>query len=403
MLSKRYEPFFDYFRVECIDLFIDNKFLCILKGNEVIIHIMNDVNDEYYMKLAIALAKKGRGYVSPNPLVGAVIVKHGRIISRGYHHRFGGNHAEINALKNAAEDVAGSTLYVTLEPCCHEGKTPPCINSIIKHKIARVVIGAIDSNPLVSCRSIKHMQSCGIEVKTGVLEPECRKLNEIFFHYMETGLPFVTIKYAQTLDGRIATATGESQWISSDASLKFTHQLRAAHDAILVGTGTVIKDDPELTVRLVRGHNPLRVIVDSELKISRQAKIFQKISEAKTLIATIKTAVDPQFRNLAGLGAEIVTIDADEKGNVDLKKLFKILAGRNVSSILIEGGAQIITSVLKNNLANRLVTIVAPKIIGSGIEAVGDLNIRSLKAAKRLSIQKVSRRGDDIIIDSRLN
>ena len=363
---------------------------------------MNNVNDEYYMKLALALARKGRGYVSPNPMVGAVIVKNGRIISRGYHKRFGDNHAEINAINNTTEDIAGSTLYVNLEPCCHKGKTPPCIDSIIEHKIARVIIGTIDSNPLVSCRGIDCLQNHGIEIKTGVLEPECRKLNEKFFHYMETGLPFVTIKYAQTLDGRIATATGESQWISSEASLKFTHQLRAAHDAILVGAGTVIKDNPELTVRLVRGRNPLRVIVDSELKISQQAKVFQNISGARTLIATIKTAHDPQFQNIAGSGAEIITIKADRKGNVDLKKLFKTLAGRKISSILIEGGAQIITSVLKNNLANRLVTIIAPKIIGSGIEAVGDLNIRSLGAAKILSIQKISRCGDDIIIDSRL-
>ena len=363
---------------------------------------MNNVNDEYYMKLALALARKGRGYVSPNPMVGAVIVKNGRIISRGYHKRFGDNHAEINAINNTTEDIAGSTLYVNLEPCCHKGKTPPCIDSIIEHKIARVIIGTIDSNPLVSCRGIDCLQNHGIEIKTGVLEPECRKLNEKFFHYMETGLPFVTIKYAQTLDGRIATATGESQWISSEASLKFTHQLRAAHDAILVGAGTVIKDNPELTVRLVHGRNPLRVIVDSELKISQQAKVFQNISGARTLIATIKTAHDPQFQNIAGSGAEIITIKADRKGNVDLKKLFKTLAGRKISSILIEGGAQIITSVLKNNLANRLVTIIAPKIIGSGIEAVGDLNIRSLGAAKILSIQKISRCGDDIIIDSRL-
>ncbi len=361
------------------------------------------MNDEYYMKQAIALAQKGRGYVSPNPMVGAVIVKNGRIIGRGYHQRFGGNHAEINALKNAAEDVDDSTLYVTLEPCCHEGKTPPCIDSIIEHKIARVVIGTIDSNPLVSCKGINCLQSCGIDVKIGVLENNCRQLNEIFFHYMETGLPFVTMKYAQTLDGRIATATGKSQWISSEASLKFTHQLRAAHDAILVGAGTVIKDNPELTVRLVRGRNPLRVIVDSELKISQQAKIFQNISLAKTLIATIRTAADPQFQCLADSGVEIITIKADKKGNVDLIKLFKILAARKISSILIEGGAKIITSVLKNNLANRLVTIIAPKIIGSGIEAVGDLNIRKLSSAKILSIQKVLRRGDDIIIDSRTN
>ena len=361
------------------------------------------MQDEYYMKLALKLAKKGRCYVSPNPLVGAVIVKEGQIIGRGYHQHYGGNHAEINALDNASEDVAGSTLYVTLEPCCYEGKTPPCIDSIIKHKIARVVIGTIDSNPLVSCRGINHLQSCGIEVKTGVLEPECRELNEVFFHFMETKMPFVTIKYAQTLDGRIATVTGQSQWISSAPSLKFTHKLRASHDAILVGVGTVIKDNPELTVRLVRGHNPLRIIVDSTLKIPQKSKILQNLSKNKTIIATIKKASDPQFQRLTNLGAEVITIVADKQGNVDLEKLLKMLAKRNISSVIIEGGAQIITSILINNLANRLVTIIAPKILGKGIEAVGDLKISNLDLAKKLSIRKITRSGDDIIIDSRLN
>jgi diaminohydroxyphosphoribosylaminopyrimidine deaminase/5-amino-6-(5-phosphoribosylamino)uracil reductase len=360
------------------------------------------MNDEYYMKLAIALARKGRFYVGPNPMVGAVIVKKGMIIGRGYHQRFGGNHAEINAIHNAGEDIAGSTLYVTLEPCCHEGKTPPCTDSIIKNKIARVVIGTIDSNPLVSCQGINYLQSCGIEVKTGVLENECRKLNEKFFHYIETGLPFVTVKYAQTLDGRIATATGESQWISSTASLKFAHQLRAEHDAILVGRKTVDKDNPELTVRLVKGRNPLRVIVDSELKISPTAKVLQNISKSPTLIATIKKPDDARFKRIAATGAEIITVKADKDGRVDLRTLFKFLAERKISSVLVEGGAQIITSVLKNNLANRIVTIIAPKIIGKGIEAVGDLNITNLDLAKILSIQKVTRNGNDIIIDSRL-
>jgi diaminohydroxyphosphoribosylaminopyrimidine deaminase/5-amino-6-(5-phosphoribosylamino)uracil reductase len=360
------------------------------------------MKDEYYMKMALKLAEKGRGKVSPNPMVGAIIVKDGRIIGRGYHQRYGGNHAEINALKNASEDVACSTLYVTLEPCCHEGKTPPCIDSITKHKIARVVIGTIDSNPLVSCQGINYLQSCGIEVKTGVLESECRKLNEVFFHFMETKLPFVTIKYAQTLDGRIATARGDSQWISSAPSLKFTHKLRAAHDAILVGAGTVIKDNPELTVRLVRGRNPLRVIVDSALNIPAKSKVLQNLSQNKTIIATIKKADNPQFQRLANLGAEIITIDADKQGNVDLKKLLLMLAKRNISSLLIEGGAQIITSILINNLANRLVTIIAPKILGKGIEAVGNLKINNLDLAKKLSITKISRSGEDIIIDSRL-
>ena len=361
------------------------------------------MKDEYYMKIALKLAQKGRGYVSPNPLVGAVIVKEERIIGRGYHQHYGGNHAEINALKNASEDACGSTLYVTLEPCCHEGKTPPCIDSITKHKIARVIIGSIDPNPIVSCRGISNLQSCGIDVKTGVLEPECRKLNEVFFLFMEKKLPFVTIKYAQTLDGRIATATGQSKWISSAASLKFTHKLRAQHDAILVGAGTVIKDNPELTVRLVRGRNPLRIIVDSALKIPAKSKVLQNLSQNKTIIATIKKASDPQFQRFTNLGAEVITIAADKQGNVDLKKLLKILAQKNISSLLIEGGAQIITSILMNNLANRMVTVIAPKIIGKGIEAVGDLKIRNLDSAKKLSIRKITRSGDDIIIDSRLS
>jgi diaminohydroxyphosphoribosylaminopyrimidine deaminase / 5-amino-6-(5-phosphoribosylamino)uracil reductase len=360
------------------------------------------MNDEYYMKLALDLARKGRGCVSPNPMVGAIIVKNGRIIGRGYHQRFGGNHAEINAIKNAGSNVKGSTLYVTLEPCCHEGKTPPCINSIIEHKIARVVISAVDSNPLVCREGVNSLQNSGIEVQTGVLEEESRKLNEVFFHYMETGMPFITIKYAQTLDGRIATATGNSQWISSEASLKYAHRLRAEHDAILVGRGTVEKDNPELTVRLVRGRNPLRVIIDSELNISEKAKVLRNTSSAPTLIATVKTGADPRFKKLAALGAEIITVKADKKGNVDLKKLFKILAERKISSVLIEGGAQIITSVLKNNLAQRLVTVIAPKIIGKGIEAVGDLDIKNLESAKILSVHKILKRGDDIIIDSRL-
>jgi len=360
------------------------------------------MKDEYYMKIALKLAQKGLGYVSPNPLVGAVIIKEDRIIGQGYHQLYGGNHAEINALTNASEDVYGSTLYVTLEPCCHNGKTPPCIDSIIKHKIARVVIGTIDPNPLVSCRGINHLKSCGIEIKTGVLERECRNLNEVFFHFMETKLTFVTIKYAQTLDGRIATATGQSKWISSAASLKFTHKLRASHDAILVGVGTVIKDNPELTVRLARGRNPLRVIVDTALKIPAKSKVLQNLSETKTIIATIKKANDRQFQRLTSLGAEVITIATNKQGNVDLKKLLKILAQRNISSILIEGGAQVITSTLSNNLANRLVTIIAPKILGKGIEAVGDLKINNLDLAKKLSIRKISRSGDDIIVDSRL-
>ena len=361
------------------------------------------MNDEYYMKLALRLARKGQGYTSPNPMVGAILVKNNRIIGQGYHRYCGTEHAEVNAIRNAGSNSAGATLYVTLEPCCHHGQTPPCTEIIIKNKIARVVVGSIDTNPLVSCRGINLLRASGIEVKSGVMENECRLLNEIFFHYMETGLPFITLKYAQTIDGRIATATGDSKWISSNKSLVFTHKLRAQHDAILVGINTVMKDNPELTVRNVRGSNPVRVIVDANLIISRRAKVLQNLDKAGTLIATTKKTTNSDFKKIAASGAVVLTCRATNTGRVDLKDLFKKLAGLNITSVLIEGGARIITSVLKENLAQRLIVVIAPKILGTGTEAVGDLNIRRLDKAKLLYIRKIWHRNSDIIIDSRLH
>jgi diaminohydroxyphosphoribosylaminopyrimidine deaminase/5-amino-6-(5-phosphoribosylamino)uracil reductase len=360
------------------------------------------MNDEQFMKQALKLAAKGRGYASPNPMVGAVIVKKGRIIGQGWHRCCGENHAEVNAIQNATENVAGSTMYVTLEPCCHSGKTPPCTDLIIQKKIKRDVIGTADSNPLVSCKGINHLKATGIEVKAGVLEDQCRSLNEVFFHFMETGLPFVTVKYAQTLDGRIATATGQSQWISSPASLKFAHQLRAEHDAILVGIGTVLKDNPTLTVRMVRGRNPLRIVVDNCLTVTTDFNVMQDLSGMPTLIATTKSSSDPAFRALAKAGAELVRVRSDKNNHVSLQQLLQLLAARNISSVLIEGGSQIITSALKDNLVNRLVTVIAPKILGKGIEAVGDLNIRNLEKAKKLSVRSVAKKGSDVIMDCRV-
>jgi diaminohydroxyphosphoribosylaminopyrimidine deaminase/5-amino-6-(5-phosphoribosylamino)uracil reductase len=360
------------------------------------------MKDEHYMKLALKLAARGRGYASPNPMVGAVIVKKNRIIGKGYHACCGQNHAEVNAIQDSTESVADATLYVTLEPCCHHGKTPPCTDLIIRHKIKRVVIGSTDSNPLVSCQGIHCLQGKGIEITTGILEDECRNLNEVFFHYMETGLPYITVKYAQTLDGRVATKTGRSQWISSPDSLVFAHKLRAEHDAILVGIGTVLADNPTLTVRRTRGRNPVRIVVDSGLKIKMDANVMQNLSRTPTLIVTTRKASDKRSRQLAMAGADIITVAGDRYGHVDLKKMLPMLASRNISSVLIEGGSQIITSALKDNLVNRLVTVIAPKIIGQGIEAVGDLKIRDLCDVKLLTIRRVLRKGDDVIIDSRL-
>ncbi|MEE9936296.1 MAG: bifunctional diaminohydroxyphosphoribosylaminopyrimidine deaminase/5-amino-6-(5-phosphoribosylamino)uracil reductase RibD [Deltaproteobacteria bacterium] len=359
------------------------------------------MKDDDYMKLALKLAARGRGYASPNPMVGAVIVKNNRIIGRGYHHCCGENHAEVNAIANATENVSGSTLYVTLEPCCHHGKTPPCTDKIIAHRITRVVIGATDSNPLVSCRGISCLQEAGIAVTTGVLEKESRDLNEVFFHFMEKGRPFVTVKYAQSLDGRIATATGQSQWISSPASLKFAHQLRARHDAILVGSKTVLADNPTLTVRHVRGRNPVRIILDSKLVTPRDANVMQNLSEAPTLIVTTRDSADPRFQALSSAGATMITVDADTDGRINLNSLFQLLARQKISSVLIEGGAKVITAALKNDLVDRLVVVTAPKILGRGIEAVGDLGIRDLAQARVFSICKILKKGPDFIIDAR--
>jgi len=361
------------------------------------------MTDEDFMRRALKLARKGQGYTSPNPMVGALVVKNGRIIGEGYHRRCGTAHAEVNAIRNAGPEAQDATLYVTLEPCCHHGKTPPCTDFIVQNKIARVVIGTMDVNPLVACRGIEALRTNGITVEVGVLEKECQALNEVFFHYMKTGLPFVTLKYAQTLDGRIATVSGQSRWISSEESLNFAHKLRAQHDAILVGINTVMADNPELTVRRARGRNPLRVVVDSHLKIPSTAKVLQNLDRAKTLIATTRKKNDKKFQRLTASGATVVACRADRNGKVSLKDLFHKLAARGISSVLIEGGSQIITTTVKENLAQRLVVTVAPKILGKGLPAVGDLNIRRLTQAKPIFVKKVRQNGTDLIIDARFD
>ncbi len=276
------------------------------------------MTDEDFMRRALRLARKGEGRVSPNPLVGAVIVRDGRIIAEGYHRRCGGNHAEIDAIANATEPVAGATFYVTLEPCSHTGKTPPCVDALIALRPGRVVVGTIDPNPLVSGRGIAALERHGIETKAGVLEEECRRQNEVFFKYIRTGVPFVTLKFALTLDGRIATAAGHSRWISSPASLRFAHRLRRAHDAILVGAGTVLTDDPELTCRLVRGKNPLRIVVDSHLRTSPEARVFD-VRQSPAIAAATRKAPEERRRLFEQKGIEVLELDADEGGRVDLQ------------------------------------------------------------------------------------
>lgn len=355
--------------------------------------------DEQYMRLALKLAQKGLGKTSPNPMVGAVIVKDGRIIAQGYHHAFGADHAEVDALKHAQEDVAGATLYVTLEPCRHFGKTPPCTDAILQSKIGRLVIGMLDPDPRMKGESVKLLNRNGIKTTVGVLEAACLALNEKYIKHRTTGVPFVTLKWAQTLDGRIATAQGSSRWISSPESQKLAHQLRAANDAILAGVNTVIMDNPELTTRLVKGRNPLRVILDSQLRIPLDSKVLANQKTAKTLVAATPRASKQKLAALQKMGIEVLTIPPDSQGRVDLKKLLQALGKREISSLLVEGGGEVITSFLRLGLADKLVVIIAPRILGTGTDAVGDLNITDLAKAYRLTIERVYRSGVDIVVE----
>jgi len=360
------------------------------------------MTDESYMKRALSLARKGKRWTSPNPMVGCVVVKEGRIIGEGYHKRFGENHAEINAINSASESLEGSTFYVSLEPCSHYGKTPPCVDRIIDSGAACVIAGVLDPNPSVSGRGIKKLKNHGIETRVGVLEEECRDLNEKFFTFMTTKIPFVTLKYAQTIDGRIASATGHSQWISSKASRRFAHALRAEHDAVLVGVDTVIRDDPELTVRLARGRNPVRVIVDSTLRIPEDVTVLQNQRKATTLIAVTPQSSQKKRLHFRERGIETIVIDEDGAGRVDLRKLLIALGEKGLSSVLVEGGSNIITSFVKEGLPDRIVIITAPKILGRGIEAVGDLGIQTVDESIRLSVKRIMKKGDDIVADLRL-
>jgi len=359
-------------------------------------------HDEKYMRQALGLARRGLGKTSPNPMVGAVIVKGGRVIGEGYHRYFGGNHAEVDAINNATEDVSGATMYVTLEPCCHYGKTPPCVEAVIRSNIGRVVIGTLDPYPEMRGKSREILQQHGIESSVGVLEEECRALNEVYLKYTTTGIPFVTVKFAQTLDGRIAAA-GSSRWISSPESRKLAHRLRTHHDAILVGLGTVLADDPELTVRLARGRNPTRIILDSRLRIPLEARVLADQPAARTLVAATPAADKEKLAALRKMGIEVVTVPPDAQGKVDVRELLKILAQRQVSSVLVEGGAETITSFLRLGLADKLVVFIAPKILGKGTDSVGELNITDISRALKLSFERVYRSGEDIVVEARVH
>lgn len=362
--------------------------------------------DIQYMKRALELAKKGIGFTSPNPLVGAVIVKDGEIIGEGYHQVYGGNHAEVNAFKNAKKDVQGATMYITLEPCSHYGKTPPCAKAIVEHGIKKVVIGLKDPNPLVSGRGIKILQEAGIEVIDGVLEEEGRELNEVFLKYITTNIPFCLMKTAMTLDGKIATHTGDSKWVTGEVSRKYVHELRQRLSGIMVGVGTIIADDPMLTTRLegIKARDPVRIIVDTLAKIPLEAKVLNLSSNAKTIIATTEGASEDKLKKLKEKGAEIIITPLKNK-KVDLGYLMRALGELKIDSVLLEGGSRLNYSAIEEGIVDKVHAFIAPKIIG-GEDAktpVGGEGRELMKEAITLNHIKVKNFGEDIMIEGYIN
>lgn len=351
------------------------------------------------MELAIELAKKGEGKVNPNPMVGALIVKDGTIIGEGYHEKYGEGHAEVNAFKSLKEDPSGATMYVTLEPCSHYGKTPPCVDKIIQSKIKRVVIGMIDPNPLVSGNGVDKLKRAGIEVKVGVLEDKCKKLNEIFIKYILTKNPFVVLKTAMSLDGKIATRTGESKWITSEKSRLEVHNLRNKLSAIMVGVNTVIKDNPELTCRIENGNDPIRIIVDSTLKIPMDSKVLQN-KDNKTIIVTTKRANINSMQELLKKNIQVIIIE-EKNGQVDLSALIKKLGELGIDSILLEGGSTLNYSALEENIVDKVMVYIAPKIIGgeSSKTPVGGRGIDKLKDAFKLKDITTNIVDEDILVE----
>lgn len=352
------------------------------------------------MRMALDLARKGKGWTTPNPLVGAVIVKDGRVIGQGYHQKYGQPHAEVNAIASAKEDVTGATVYVTLEPCSHFGKTPPCSDLLIDKNIKRVVVGMLDPNPLVAGKGIERLRNNEIEVVTGVLEEESQKLNEIFIKYIVTKRPFVIMKNAMSLDGKIATVTGESQWISGESSRKQVHTLRHELAGIMVGIETIIKDDPQLTSRTLNSRNPIRIVVDSQLRIPLTSKVLTQQDEAKTIVATTKRANKEKLETLKQMGIEVI-MTKEKYERVDLQELMKVLGTKEIDSILLEGGATLNFSALEEGIVDKIQSYIAPKIIGGkeAKTAVEGAGVQSLKNAYRIDRMTAVMVGEDLFVE----
>ncbi|WP_051081842.1 bifunctional diaminohydroxyphosphoribosylaminopyrimidine deaminase/5-amino-6-(5-phosphoribosylamino)uracil reductase RibD [Megamonas rupellensis] len=360
--------------------------------------------DEKYMRLAMQLAGNAIGRTSPNPLVGAVIVKDNRIVGCGWHRKAGTPHAEVHALNQAGELAQGADVYVTLEPCAHYGKTPPCAKALVEAKVKNVYGGLLDVNPKVAGKGFKILEDAGIHVEYGFLQDELRKQNEVFFKWIEHKKPFIVLKAAMTLDGKITTATGQSKWITNETSRAYGYKLRDIYDGIMVGINTVIEDNPMLTARVDGGKNPIRIVVDSSLKIDINANVVQDKS-AKTIVATTDKADKDKILKLQAQDVDVIVVDKDENDKVDIEKLLDILGQQNICSILVEGGATLSGSFVAKKLVDKVYFFIAPKIIGgkeakTPVAGTGILNLQEALALKDIQIEKLE---EDILIIGRVD
>jgi diaminohydroxyphosphoribosylaminopyrimidine deaminase/5-amino-6-(5-phosphoribosylamino)uracil reductase len=365
---------------------------------------MNDI-DATYMKMALRLASRGAGWVSPNPMVGAMVVKEGQVAGRGYHRRAGAPHAEVEALRSAGEAARGADLYVTLEPCNHQGRTPPCTEAILAAGVRRVIIATSDPNPQVTGGGAEFLAARGVKVDVGLLEAEARRLNEAWLHYVKTGRPWVVAKAACSLDGKIATVGGESQWLTGEAARAMGHRLRHRVDAIMVGIGTVLADDPQLTTRRPRGRalDPIRVVLDSRLRLPLTSRMLHLESAAPTWVATTGQAPPDKIRALEAQGAQVLVLPA-EAGRVSLAPLLKELGTRQVQSLLVEGGAETLGTFFDQRLVNQFYFFYAPKILGGQIApgmvgGHGIIHLGQAHIARDLSIRRV---GVDLLVSGYL-
>ena len=361
--------------------------------------------DVKYMCRALALAARARGRTSPNPLVGAVVVTGGEVVGEGYHQAAGGAHAEVLAINQAGTAARGGTLYVTLEPCVHYGRTPPCTKAIVQSGIAQVFVAHVDPNPKVDGKGIQELEKAGIRVHVGLCEPEARRLNEIFIKYIRTNRPFVILKSAMSLDGKIATRTGESQWISSESSRLQGHEIRDTVDAILVGVNTVINDDPSLTTRLPGrdGKHPVRIIADSECRTPLKARVVNQDGDGYAIIATTERASKERITRLEAAGAKILVVE-EKESRVSLSSLMRSLGCRGITSVLIEGGAEVNASAIGAGIVDKVMCFIAPRIIG-GTDAPGPIGgegILRLAEAHELHETSVKLIDGDILVEGYL-